>query len=255
MSSIPVNTGAFRPGSFADAMLEPPAGHKKKRMMQSVISIGVHTSVLAVLVMLPLFVSSSLSLKQLDRTVLLTPAPPAAPAPLRPIIEHAAVAPKYAMSTAKLMVPTVVPKTISMSAPEMASAPAVSSAGGVMGGFGSVFGGDGIAAPPPPPAIASSAPKKPVMITGDMKQPVLIYRPEIVYPPIAKAAHVQGIVVVEAVIDEHGNVVQAHAVSGPGLLFQEALKAVSSSKYQPTNLDGQPTAIDLHVEVQFHMAM
>jgi protein TonB len=251
MSSTPVSTGAFQPGSFSSAMLEPPAGHKKKRMMQSVISIVVHTSVLAVLVLLPLFISSSLTLQQLDRTVLLAPPPPAAPP--RPIIEHAAAQSKFAASQARLTVPTVVPKTISMSAPEMASAPAISSASGVLGGFGSVLGGEGIAPPPPPVAAAPSGPKKPVLITGDMKQPVLIYRPSMIYPEIAKAAHVQGTVVVEAIIDDHGNVVQAHAVSGPGLLFPAALRTVSASKYQPTILDGQPTAIDLHVEVQFHM--
>jgi hypothetical protein len=58
---------------------------------------------------------------------------------------------------------------------------------------------------------------------------------------------------VMAIIDEHGNVVQAQAVTGPTILFNSALKTVTSQKYQPTILDGQPTPIQLRVEVQFQL--
>jgi TonB family protein len=58
--------------------------------------------------------------------------------------------------------------------------------------------------------------------------------------------------VVEAVIDERGNVVQAHVVSGHPLLLAEALKAVLQWKYEPTTLNGQPVSVVLKVQVQFH---
>ena len=40
--------------------------------------------------------------------------------------------------------------------------------------------------------------------------------------------------IIDAIIDEQGNVVQAHVVSGPGLLLASALEAVQRWKYEPT---------------------
>jgi protein TonB len=54
------------------------------------------------------------------------------------------------------------------------------------------------------------------------------------------------------VIDEHGNVVQARAVSGHPLLIAAALKAVQQWKYEPTSLNGQPISVELEVQVNFN---
>jgi protein TonB len=63
---------------------------------------------------------------------------------------------------------------------------------------------------------------------------------------------IQGIVVIEAIIDEHGNVVQEKAISGHPSLVQAAMKAVSVRKYEATILDGTPMPMDLRVEITFH---
>jgi protein TonB len=62
---------------------------------------------------------------------------------------------------------------------------------------------------------------------------------------------VSGVVVVDAVIDEHGNVVGARAVSGHPLLVPAALKAVLQWKYEPTLLNGTPTAVEMELTVHF----
>ena len=67
-------------------------------------------------------------------------------------------------------------------------------------------------------------------------------------------SNVQGVVIIEAVIDEHGNVVQEKLISGHPLLVTAALQAVSQRKYEPTILDGQPTPVDLRVEISFRMS-
>jgi outer membrane biosynthesis protein TonB len=61
-----------------------------------------------------------------------------------------------------------------------------------------------------------------------------------------------GLVVIEAVIDEHGNVTGMRVISGDPLLIPAALSAVSKRKYEPTILDGEPTPLDLRVEIRFH---
>ena len=86
---------------------------------------------------------------------------------------------------------------------------------------------------------------------GNVKPPRLISGPAPVYPALAKQSRIQGIVVIEAIIDEHGNVVQEKVLSGHPLLVESALKAVSQRKYEPTVLDGQATPVDLRVEITF----
>jgi len=60
-------------------------------------------------------------------------------------------------------------------------------------------------------------------------------------------------VVVNAVIDEQGNAVQTHALSGHPLLIPAALKAVLQWKYEPTLLNGTPVAIEMEVTVYFKL--
>jgi protein TonB len=83
--------------------------------------------------------------------------------------------------------------------------------------------------------------------------PRLIFGPAPQYPILARQSRIQGIVVIDAIIDEHGNVIGEKIVSGHPLLVQAALKAVSQRKYEPTILDGEPTPVDLTVEVTFRM--
>jgi len=48
-----------------------------------------------------------------------------------------------------------------------------------------------------------------------------------IYPAIAKAARIQGTVVIEAIISKRGLVKEAHIVSGQPMLARAALEAVS----------------------------
>ncbi len=67
--------------------------------------------------------------------------------------------------------------------------------------------------------------------------------PEPKYPPIARAAHVSGTVRVQVVVDENGNVMNAHAVSGHPLLQAAAVAAAYQAKFVPTKLSGQPVKV------------
>ena len=72
------------------------------------------------------------------------------------------------------------------------------------------------------------------------------------YPFLARQSRIQGMVVIEAIIDEHGNVIEVRAISGHPLLIPPAMKAVSQRKYEPTVLDGEATPVNLRVEINFH---
>jgi protein TonB len=60
-------------------------------------------------------------------------------------------------------------------------------------------------------------------------------------------------VVVEANIDDRGNVTEAKAIAGPILLRQAALESVKHWKYAPATLDGKPTSSEVKVSVEFRL--
>ena len=74
-----------------------------------------------------------------------------------------------------------------------------------------------------------------------------------VYPPDAKAAHVEGAVVMHAIINAEGRVENLTVVSGPGMLRDAAVDAVKQWTYRPYLLNGQPTSVDTTITVNFAM--
>lgn len=74
------------------------------------------------------------------------------------------------------------------------------------------------------------------------------------YPALAMQTHMQGVVIIDAIVDEQGNVVEAKIVLGPPLLIQSALDAVKKWKYEPTYLNDQPVPVQLNVTVTFRLA-
>ncbi len=72
-----------------------------------------------------------------------------------------------------------------------------------------------------------------------------------VYPAEAQSKRVQGLVVMEALIGEDGNVLAAVVTRPIALLNQAALDAVRQWKYAPTLLDGKPVPTRMTVTVNF----
>ena len=95
--------------------------------------------------------------------------------------------------------------------------------------------------PPPPPKPSPTPPRAP--ISGGVLNGKAISLPKPAYPPIARAAHAAGQVVVQVTIDENGNVISAHAVSGHPLLQQAAVQAAHGARFSPTKLSGQPVKV------------
>ena len=256
---------------FAEAMLEDTSTHQRRSPLDWVVSIGVHFAILAVLLILPLYFTSGLDMQKFNMTFLVPPVTPAAPPP-PPMTSATAArvvrpAPTRAFVAGKLTAPSFVPRAISTTPPE-AGVPldiSIGVPGGIPGGIpggqvggvlGGVLGGalKGMPAPPAPVAV-SEGPKRPVEVGGRVKPPRLLYGPDPEYPVLAKMSRIAGTVVIEAIIDEHGNVTGMKAISGPVLLIPAALNAVAKRKYEPTVLDGDPTPIDLRVEVSFNLSM
>lgn len=109
----------------------------------------------------------------------------------------------------------------------------------------------GVLSGPVPPAPIDSAPKSPIRVGGGVKAPRLIFGPEPVFPVLARQARIGGAVVIDAVIDTQGNVVEMQTVSGQPILVIAAMEALRHWKYEPTILGGEPFPVRLLVTITF----
>jgi protein TonB len=92
----------------------------------------------------------------------------------------------------------------------------------------------------------------PVRVGGQVKEPQLLSHVMPQYPLTAKEANIQGDVVIQTTVDEHGNVSNMKVVSGPMMLRGPALEALKRWKYAPSTLNGQAIAIQMFVTVKFN---
>jgi len=92
---------------------------------------------------------------------------------------------------------------------------------------------------------------KAIRVGGQVRPPIRIKEVAPLFPAIAKSARVYGDVVIEATIDEEGKVADARVVKSVPLLDQAALDAVRQWEYQPSLLNGVPTAVVATVTVKF----
>lgn len=81
----------------------------------------------------------------------------------------------------------------------------------------------------------------------------LVQHTEPIYPPIARAAQVQGDVVIRVTINESGQVVSEKIVSGPPMLLQAALDGVKDWRFTPFQVDGTPTQVITTLTIPFHL--
>ena len=91
-------------------------------------------------------------------------------------------------------------------------------------------------------------------VGGDVRPPTKLRHVNPVYPEIAKAAHIQGEVVLECVIDADGRVTDIRVVRGQPLLDDAAVAAVQRWLYEPTRLNGRAVAVLMTVKVEFRIA-
>jgi protein TonB len=212
------------------------------------VSILVHTLVLAALVVIPLLASDVLPLvrgnEMLIMPVVVPPRPPTIPAPApRPTPVSELANPNLA----PIEPPNGIGRERMIQADQRSDTAAPNGVGDVPGS--EVPGGIGVVnadTPPPPPR-----PTGPVPVRSLLKPPVKIHDVSPVYPVMAIASRVEGVVVIEAVIGPTGNIVEARVLRSKPLLDEAALAAVRRWRYTPTLLGGVPTSVILTVTVTF----
>jgi len=111
--------------------------------------------------------------------------------------------------------------------------------------------------PPPPPEAATGDESAPIFIPYD-EPPVPIggypaIQARLIYPEIAKKAGVEGRVMIQALIDEKGNVVRTVVMKslGPNGCDEAAAAAIQSVKWKPAFQRDEPVKVWIAVPVDF----
>jgi periplasmic protein TonB len=105
--------------------------------------------------------------------------------------------------------------------------------------------------PPPPPETAAIPADKPVRVSAGAQQGRLIRRVVPKYPPLAVQTHIQGVVVLEAIISKEGTIESLRVVSGHPFLIPAAIDAVQQWLYTPTLLNSEPVSVVTTITVNF----
>ena len=214
------------------------------------ISIGLHLLALLLCVVVPLTARIVLPVVsvELPEYVRLAPLPPPPQVTVRSAPPKSSTpAPNPALA------PTVAPQTIK---DEVITPPSVGVVGPDTGALPPGFGTDtNIGITPPPQILAPPpvTPKGPVRLADLPVAPrkTVDVRPH--YPEVARAARIEGTVVMEAVLDPSGRVTQLRIITSVPMLDQAALDAVRQWRYTPSMYGGHAVSVLMTITINFKL--
>jgi len=93
----------------------------------------------------------------------------------------------------------------------------------------------------------------PVQVPSGLMSGLLIHKVQPEYPAAAKLNKIQGKVLLHAIINTEGKVVELSLISGPQELVSSAMEAVKQWQYRPYISHGQPMQADTQIAVNFKL--
>ena len=248
---------------FADSILD--FGKQNKRhAFATTTSFVLNCLAVGVMLIMPLVFTENLPKAQLLTFLVAPPPPPPPPPPAaergQRVVHHIQT---DLLNTGQLRTPSKIPQKVQMIKEEDAPPPMPTGAGGVIGGIGGTPGGQIggvigsiVSSTSNLSAVPKFVPPTPqrVRISQGVTKGLLIQKTEPQYPPLARAARVQGEVVLSAIIDANGQITNLQLVSGHPMLVPAAISAVKQWRYKPYLLNGQPVEVETTITVIFSLS-
>jgi protein TonB len=100
-------------------------------------------------------------------------------------------------------------------------------------------------------ATVTHAAQRRIKVGGSVRPPTKIVDAKPIYPEEAKAARIQGVVILDIIIGEDGSVEDASVVRSIPELDQAAIDAVLRWRYASTLLNGEPVEVEMAVTISF----
>ncbi|HET9407473.1 MAG TPA: TonB family protein [Candidatus Sulfotelmatobacter sp.] len=247
---------------FSDSLLEF-GPQRKRKTLATMTSFALNFLAIAGLLLVPLMFTEQLPKAQLLTFLVAPPPPPPPPPPAQPqAVKIVRTIQSDLLSSGELRTPSRIPQKVQMIKEEEAPPPMPMANGGVVGGVpGGVPGGQlgGVIGSIitstnrlNTPRFIPTTPQR-VRISQGVTRGLLIRRVEPTYPTLAKAARVQGDVVLKAIINTNGDIQDLQLVSGHPMLVPAAIEAVRQWRYKPYLLNGQPVEVETTITVIFSL--
>jgi protein TonB len=213
------------------------------------ISIALHLVALLLCVGVPLTANIVLPVVSVDPANYM-PAAPVPPPP--PVVVRTAPPTSTKPAPNPDLAPTVAPRTIE---PEAPRPPSVSVSQEPNLGLPPGFEVDTASVVPPAVQILGPPPVKagPVRVADLPVAPRKTVDVRPLYPEVARAARIEGTVVIEAVLDPSGRVTQLRVIKSIPLLNQAAMDAVRQWRYTPSMYGGQPVSVLMTITINFKL--
>jgi len=236
---------------FEDSTFESSGRIRTRSRGWMIAALILNSSILLALILIPLIYPEALP-SQAMFFLMEVPPPPTAP----PLVEQHPAAhtapPPSEIYLDTILAPSRIPHSIVIpSDPEPPGLNTV--AGGWDPGTGVPGAGDGPFHPQPPPAIVHPPTPAAIRLPSTLAQGLLLRKVIPQYPQLARAMHQEGTVVLAATIAKDGSIANLHVASGPPVLQQAALDAVSQWLYRPYLLNGDPVEVETTINVVFKL--
>ncbi len=243
---------------FEDSLIESGGRLKTKRGRTSAVAFLLEVMIIGVMVLIPLIFTEALPKGQM-MFLLVAPPPPPPPPPPAAAPVHVVKQIQSDIINGELRTPTKIPKKILENLKEDEAPPQMAVTGvvgGVPGGVpgGSMGGVIGSVLSSTPVAVPKIATPQRVRVSSGVSTGLLIRKVPPSYPPLARQARIQGVVVLQAQISKEGNIQNLQLISGHPMLAPAAIEAVKQWKYKPYLLNGEPVEVDTQVQVNFTLA-
>jgi protein TonB len=243
---------------FADSLLSYE-GQKGRQTWATLGSFALQCMMLGVLLLLPLYFTQELPKSQLLTFLVAPPPPPPPPPAAQQVSKIMKEIQSDLLSGGQLRTPTKIPVKVQMITEE--EAPPAMPGGGVVGGvpggipggqLGGVIGGivNATSNLAYIPKLQPVVPQR-IRVSQGVTNGLLLHRVEPPYPPIARAARIQGNVVLKAIINKEGIIQDLQLASGHPMLVPAAIEAVRQWRYRPYLLNGQPVEVETIITVIF----
>ncbi len=246
---------------FSDSLLEF-GPQSKRKAWATTTSFIFNCLAIGVMLIMPLVFTEDLPKAQLLTFLVAPPPPPPPPPPAAEQIQRVVRQIQTdLLNTGQLRTPSRIPQKVQMIKEEDAPPPMPTTAGVVGGVPGGVPGGQLggvigsiVSASSNLAAVPKLAPPTRVRISQGVTRGLLIHKQEPTYPPLARAARVQGEVVLNAIIDANGQIQNLQLVGGHPMLVPAAIAAVKQWRYKPYLLNGQPVEVETTITVIFTLS-
>ena len=237
---------------FADSFLEVSWAERGRRSCITLSSFGLQAVMVGVLLLIPLWTTVGLPNSRTVSTPIRVGRREPGPAP-RP---HAGVVRNTGMQIIPYNGPIMAPSHINPAIPKDDGATIASGPSGPPDIDIGWYVGDGPNLPIPAGGTHTVMPPAPKSIEkvfrrSEILQGMLIRKVEPAYPPLARAARIQGSVVLAAVISKAGTIDNLRLISGHPMLVPAAIDAVSQWRYRPYVLNGDVIEVDTQITVNF----